>query len=176
MRTTHLRTGVRSGAGRHRIAGLTLVECLVYTSCVLVLLGAGGTAFHAAIASSAKLRQNADDIVHALKAGERWRADLRKATGPPALEQGLASRALAIPHKDGRITYLVVSNTVLRCTEPGDRCEVVFAAVKTSDFVRDPRQHVAAWRWELELPSRLKTARVRPLFTFTAVPPEGGAR
>lgn len=163
--------GARAGVA----GGIALIECLVYVSCMLVFIGAGGMAFHAAIASSAKLRQNADDIVHALKAGERWRADVRQATGPLTVEEGVAGRALYIPQEGRRISYLVVSNTVLRCSEPGDRCERVFGAVKTCEFVRDQRQKVASWRWEVELPARLKTARVQPLFTFTAVAREGKA-
>jgi hypothetical protein len=34
----------------------------------------------------------------------------------------------------------------------------------------DPRQHVRAWRWEVELAAYRKGARIRPLFTFVAVP------
>jgi hypothetical protein len=38
----------------------------------------------------------------------------------------------------------------------------------------DRREHVTAWRWELELATRtqgsVKPGRVRPLFTFVAVP------
>ena len=38
----------------------------------------------------------------------------------------------------------------------------------------DPREYVTAWRWELELQPRatgsVKPGRVRPLFTFLAVP------
>lgn len=33
----------------------------------------------------------------------------------------------------------------------------------------DPRHHVTAWRWEVELQAPQKAARVRPLFTFQAV-------
>jgi hypothetical protein len=158
------------------MAGLTLIECLVYVSCVLVLMGAGGAAFHAAIGSSAKLRQNSDDIVHALKAGERWRTDLRKASGAVKLEQAAGGHALHIPQKEGRVSYFVVSNVVMRCVDPGERCETIFPAVKTSEFIADAGQHVKSWRWELELPVRLKTARVRPMFTFAAVATEGGSQ
>jgi hypothetical protein len=38
----------------------------------------------------------------------------------------------------------------------------------------DPREYVTPWRWELELETRakgsVKPGRVRPLFTFIAVP------
>jgi len=46
--------------------------------------------------------------------------------------------------------------------------------VKLSWMQADPRARVTAWRWELELRPRLKgydkPGRVRPLFTFVAVP------
>ena len=46
--------------------------------------------------------------------------------------------------------------------------------VKSSTMAPDPRRHTTPWRWELELYPRAKgTAkprRVRPLFSFLAVP------
>jgi hypothetical protein len=35
---------------------------------------------------------------------------------------------------------------------------------------RDARERIVSWRWELELQSTQKVARVKPLFTFQAVP------
>jgi hypothetical protein len=43
--------------------------------------------------------------------------------------------------------------------------------VKNSKMEMDQRRQVTAWRWELELQSARKAARVRPLFTFEAVAP-----
>jgi hypothetical protein len=42
--------------------------------------------------------------------------------------------------------------------------------VKSSKIAHDPRQKVTAWRWEIELATRKKAVRVRPLFSFEAVP------
>jgi len=43
----------------------------------------------------------------------------------------------------------------------------------------DPRERVVAWRWELELRPRpsgsVKPGRIRPLFTFLAVPEKPAA-
>ena len=150
-------------------SGILLVECLVYLSCFFVALGAAFAVFHQTLSFSRDLRRNADDIARVLKAGERWRTDVRAATGRIVVEEGPGGRALRIPQPGGATTYLFVTNAVLRCADASERCETILSAVKESRFVSEPRQHVTAWRWDLELPSRLKAVRVYPLFTFTAV-------
>jgi hypothetical protein len=46
----------------------------------------------------------------------------------------------------------------------------VLSRVQTSAMQRIERGSVTGWRWELELAPLEKHARLRPLFTFTAVP------
>jgi len=150
-------------------SGILLIECLVYLSCFFVVLGAAFAVFHQTLGFSRDLRRNADDIARVLKAGERWRTDVRSATGRIAFEEGPGGRALRILKQGGATTYFFVTNAVLRCAAPTGRCETVLPAVKECRFVSEPRQRVTAWRWDIELPSRLKAARVHPHFTFTAV-------
>ena len=146
-----------------------LVECLVYLSCLFAVLGVAMTVFYQVLDFSRGLRRNAEDITRVLKAGERWRADVRAATDRLRVEEGLAGRALHIPQRDGRVSYLFVTNAVVRCTEKSGRCEMILLAAKECRFLPESRRQVTAWRWEVELPSRLKAVRVHPLFTFTAV-------
>jgi hypothetical protein len=47
--------------------------------------------------------------------------------------------------------------------------QVWLSNVKSSKMQSELRENVTAWRWELELKTVKKTARVRPLFTFEAV-------
>jgi hypothetical protein len=109
------------------------------------------------------LRRNADDIVRVMRAGERWRDDVRKATAPPhAIENGVA-----IPQPSGEIDYVFADGTVWR--QVAGARTIALKQVKASAMSVDPRQHVDAWRWELELTSPKKLVLVRPLFTFTAV-------
>jgi len=62
-------------------AGYLLIECLVYISVFAVLLGIGYGAFYVCWDYSKALHYATDDINAALHAGERWRADIRNATG-----------------------------------------------------------------------------------------------
>jgi len=162
--------GVNALRGRHSERGIMLIECLIYIAVVMVVIGAGLAVFFQALDFSRKLRANADDIVRAVRAGERWRADVRTATGPIRLEEGTAGLALHIPRKEGEVVYFAVTNVLVRCTVANDRCERLLAGVKNSAFHNDTLGAVQAWRWELELAGRMKAVRVAPRFTFAAVP------
>lgn len=152
-------------------SGILLIECLVYLACFFAVAGAALAVFYQALDFSRDLRRNADDVARVLKAGERWRADIRAATSEIRVGEGPGGYALEIPQRGGAVVYRFITNAVLRCAgEPG-RYEQVLPAAKECRFEREPRRHVTAWRWDVELPSRLKAARVCPLFTFTAVAP-----
>ncbi len=177
------RVAMRMGPRRHQagseraaegqpcspVSGILLIECLVYLACVFAVLGAALAVFYQTLDFSRDLRRNADEIARVLKAGERWRTDMRSATGRIAFEEGPGGRALRIPQQGGATTYFFVTNAVLRCDAATGRCETILPAVKECRFVSEPRQRVTAWRWDVELPSRLEAVRVHPLFTFTAV-------
>lgn len=152
-----------------REAGLMLVECIVYIACLFVVIGAATAVFIQVLDYTRGLRRNADDITRVLHAGERWREDIRTATGRPVLEPGSGGWALHIPRASGGITWMFVSHTVARCDDKSGRCETLLPAVKDTVMSREARKQVGAWRWELELPSRLRAVRVRPVFTFSAV-------
>jgi hypothetical protein len=153
-----------------RVRGYLLIECLVYMSVLLILLGVGYEAFYRCIQNSVALRRSADDIASALNAGERWRADLRAVKGMIRVEDTAAERILHLPGARGEVAYQFSRNAVLRRVGGGSWVRLL-AGVKSSSMKSDPRPNVIAWRWELELqPRSKKPGRVRPLFTFIAVP------
>src|SRR5438128_5034595 len=86
-----------------RQQGFMLVDCLVYLAIWAVVVGLAFSAFFRSMSYSKNLARNADDIAPALQAGERWREDVRAATGPFKLVTGQASveQALHIPQKTG---------------------------------------------------------------------------
>ena len=153
--------------------GYLLVEALIYIAVLVALLGAAYAAMYHGIESSIALRRNADDITSALHAGELWRADLRSATDQPRLENSDAGQVLYLDAPGGPIAYRFYTNAVSRRLDGGPWVRLL-PRVKSSAMTADPRQRVTAWRWELELQTRpsgsVKPSRVRPLFTFTAVP------
>ena len=143
--------------------GYTLIECLVYIVVLAVVLNLSFDAYYRYDQHTRNLRQNANDIVRILIAGERWRNDVRASTAPPhAIENGVA-----IPQRAGEIAYVFADGAVWRQTSK--RRVAVLKQVKVSIMSDDSRSHVNAWRWELELASPQKAVRVRPLFSFTAV-------
>jgi hypothetical protein len=132
------------------------------------------SAFYRCMSYSKNLARNADDIARALQAGERWREDVRAATGPFKLVSAEASvgQALHIPQKAGEVIYLFIDGAVLRQSGTNAPWIPALSGVKSSRMEKDERQRVVSWRWEVELKNKQKVARVRPLFTFQAVAPE----
>lgn len=149
--------------------GLLLVEVLVYLGVAALVTSLAVTTFFKAVDYARHLNRNANDITRALQAGERWRDTLRHATGAPTLvaEDG----ALRIPQAGGEVVYLFGEQTVFRKAAGDDRFVIELAQVKASRMVREARAHAAAWRWEVELATRLPSVRVRPLFTFIVPAP-----
>jgi type II secretory pathway pseudopilin PulG len=143
--------------------GYTLIECLVYIAMLAIVLNLSIMAFFRYNQHTNNLRRNADDITRALRAGERWRDDVRAAVAPPhVIENGLA-----IPQRSGEVAYMFADGAIWR-QAAGTR-SLVLKQVKASAMSDDSRPHVAAWHWELELVSPQKIIRIRPLFSFTAV-------
>src|SRR6185503_14269505 len=103
-------------------------------------------------------------------AGERWRADVRQATGAAQVDSRRVEPTLRLPTARGEITYRFSENRVLRRVNDGAWVPVL-ERVAASTMRSDQRSNVAALTWELELQARSKSpVRIRPLFTFIAVP------
>ena len=122
---------------------------------------------------SLALRRNVDDITSALHAGERWRADVRAATRQVRVEDTDDGRILLLEGPSTRVAYRFATNTISRRVGEGPWLRLL-PNVKSSAMTADPRDRVTPWRWELELQTRAtgsaKPGRIRPLFTFLAVP------
>jgi hypothetical protein len=149
--------------------GIVMIDALVYIGLTVVVLILAAAVFDKGMRESAGLQRNVADIERALKAGERWRADVRTATG--AIE--VNAQRMVIPHGKAPIVYEMGTNEVRRI-EGKQRTEVFLAGVQDSKMIPEQRGKVVGWRWELELERRRKEARVRPLFTFMAA--QGGVR
>ena len=143
--------------------GFTMIEMLVYIAVLAVVVNLAFFAYYRYDQQMRNVRRNADDIVRAMRAGERWRDDVRNATASPrAIEDGMV-----IPWRSGEIVYVFADGTVWRRAAGSQT--VALKNVSASTMSSDPRDRVSAWRWELELTSPKKTVLMRPLFTFTAV-------
>jgi hypothetical protein len=156
--------------------GYLLTEVLVYMALVFVILGLGYAAVYHYIDHSLVLRRSAEDIALALQLGERWRADVRAANSEIRLETTATEQRLYLASQQGKVAYRFSGGAISRRVGSG-AWSLLLPNAKASSMVAEPRQQVTAWRWELELQPRarasVKAGRVRPLFTFTAVPPTG---
>jgi hypothetical protein len=152
-------------------AGSLLIECLVYISVFAVILGLGIGAFYVCWDHSKALHYATDDITAALHAGERWRADVRHATGAIIGETAPGGERLRIPRGTNEIIYHFHAGEVRRQAAASDFSELLLARVKASEMVKETRGPVAAWRWELELAPRRKETRLPLAFTFEAAAP-----
>ena len=144
------------------IRAYILMEYLIYMGVLTVVLTLGFSALHHSREGYLALKRNTDDIVRALQAGERWRADVRAADGEPERVDG----GLQLERKAGVVTYRFAVGTIWR--EAGSEKTPFLKGVKSSRMFLDARQHARVWRWEVELASPQKVVRVRPLFTFQA--------
>jgi len=151
--------------------GFTLLELLTYMAVLAVVTTVAWLAYYACMAHSLGVLSNVDDITRTIKAGERWRADIRRATAPPKLVEG----TLHIPQADGEVVYQFSGKTVTRQRSQDPAPQPFLAKAKASRMQLDAGKRVASWRWEVELPSRTG-AQLRPLFTFRAVPTAVAAR
>ena len=148
--------------------GYLLIECLVYLSVIVVVLGLGLGAFYICWDYSKALHYATDDITAALHAGERWRADIRNATGKITVETTPEGEQLRIPHGTDQIIYNFNAGEVRRQIASSHFSELLLPKVKVSQMVTETRGPVAAWRWEVELTPRRKETRLPLWFTFEA--------
>jgi len=146
--------------------GFTLIECLVYMSVLGVILAIGSVAFYRCWDDNKSVTRNGNDIVRTLKAGEAWRAEMRQATGPIRT----VNATLRIPSGKQDVIYSFADGEVRKQIGENAPWKVILSNVKSSEMQSDQRAQVTAWRWEVELQSQRKNAKVHPLFTFEVVP------
>jgi hypothetical protein len=151
-----------------REAGILLVECLVYIAVFAILLGGATAAFYFCWDHSKALIYTTDDIASSLRAGERWRADVRGATGKISVETTAAGEVVRIPESGKEIIYRFESGEMRRQIAPENFSQLLLPKVKSSQMKMDARGGVTAWRWELELAQRRKEIHLPLLFTFEA--------
>jgi hypothetical protein len=149
-------------------SGILLIECMVYLAVFVILLGGATTVFYFCWDHSKALVYTTEDIASALRAGERWRTDVRAATGEISVETTATGEVARIPEKEKEVIYNFESGEMRRQIATENFSQLLLPKVKTSQMKMDARGRVAAWRWELELTERRKETELPLLFTFEA--------
>ena len=169
-----MNTSARKREGKRR--GMLLIEVVVYLAVFFVALGIATEAFYQCWSSSKALRRDADDVSRSVRAGERWRADVRGASGPILADSSDGAQTLRIPQAQGDVVYRFANSELRRRSTAGGREAVVLSNIKSSEMQSESKSFGVIWRWELELASkRARHSALRPLFTFEAVARGGGA-
>ena len=156
-------------AKTNRRAGITLVECLVYIAVLLVLLGLVFTAFTRLQQQSSYLKRNVEDISRVLRAGEQWRDEVRRSSAVGILVSDDVP-ILRLQHRSREILYAFQKDHIWRKELPEGEWKLFLKGVRTSEMRPETGRYTTAWIWDFELISAQKTVRLRPLFSFIAVP------
>jgi hypothetical protein len=156
-------------SARVHLAGITLIECLVYLAVFGILLGLGTAALFLCWDQTKAVAYATNDIESALRAGEHWRADVRAATGTISVETTGAGQIVTIPEGGKEICYRLAAGKLWRQTSPQVVSQLLLPNIKSSQMQSDPRGQVAAWRWELQLTERRHETHLPLVFTFEAV-------
>ncbi len=153
-----------------RQAGILLMECLVYIAVFALLTGIGTAAFYFCWDHTRAVVFTAGEINSALQAGERWRADVRSATGSISVEPTATGETVRIPKAKGEIRYRFENGELRRESTAPKTSWLVLPKVQTSEMKTELRFGVTAWRWELEVAPRRTEAALPLRYTFTATP------
>jgi len=156
-------------SSERRTSGMFLLECLVYISVFAILLGGATTVFYFCWDHSDALISTSNGIASSLHAGERWRADVRAATGKITIETNATGEVARIPEGARTISYRFESGEVRRQISASGNPQLLLANVRASKMEMDARGAVGAWRWELELFPCRKETHLPLMFTFEAV-------
>ena len=98
----------RSGGS---VFAFSLIECLVYIALFFIVLSVALGAYFRMDEQSRGFARNSADIVRAMQAGERWRADVRSATNAARFD---ADQELRLKTRGGEVNYYFRDGTVWR--------------------------------------------------------------
>jgi hypothetical protein len=159
----------RSISRTRRASGVLLLECLVYFVLFTIVLGGATTAFYICWNHSAALIRATGQIQSAIQMGERWRADVRAATGRITVQTNATGEIVQIPEGARVVSYRFESGNISRRSSAAGQPSWSLAHVNKSNMELDARGDVTAWRWELELVPARKETHLPLRFTFEAV-------
>ena len=149
-----------------------MIDCLVYMSLFGLVTALATSCAFKLERQSRILNRRSEEISRALKAGELWRADIRNATNEPALMAYRGRTMLRIATVEGEIFYYFEASSLWRKPAKAAQFGLFLPELKLCTILPDSRKNATGWICEMELASRIKQEKMRPLFTFRAVAPK----
>ncbi len=153
----------------NRRAGFLLVESLIYGGLFMGILGVGIVVFNDFQVRSLRLQRNTREIAQVLQLGEQWRQEVR-ASATIERSSDPTPAVLRINGTEKSVEYAVEDGALLKRTDGGQWIRLL-PSVAASTMTSEQRAHSRVWTWEIELASREKSPRLKPIFTFLAVQP-----
>lgn len=157
-------------------SGISLVQCLVYLAVLGIIISIGGYTVAKAWDQSRGLAHNTADIQRTLSIGEHWRTDIRAATGRIVSTNSESGQSVTIPTQSGEVAYEFREGELRRRADKSAPWICLYETVAASQMESFTQDGITAWRWEVELKSSYKKVRIRPQFTFIAVPTQRTAQ
>lgn len=151
-----------------RPAGILLIECMVYLAVFGILLGGGTTVFYFCWDHTRAIITTSHEVQDALLAGERWRADVRAATGKISVTPTATGETMTIPTGRKTVIYQRTGSELRREISGQNAPAIVPFKIAASEMEPAARNGATAWRWELQIAPRFKAARLPLRFTFAA--------
>jgi len=166
-----MKTRTAHPRARHR--GLLLLEVIVYLAIFALVLGMATEAFYQCWTSSAAFRRDTDELARALTVGERWRADVRAASGVITRSSDNGVATFRIPQTQGEVVYAFAESQIRR-SGPHAKDSVMLSHIKSSEMLPESQPFGVVCRWELELASKHpQKSALRPILSFQAVATSG---
>ena len=152
-----------------RRRAIALVECMVYIALVMLIVGLGLNMYLRLLGFHRDLERNNNDITRVLRAGEIWRADIRSAESVAVSTENDTTVRLELRNHDDLVSYRFEDETLWRSIGDGSAASPFLGGVADCRFIKETRDQVSAWRWEIHLKTKKKTVRIDPRFSFLAV-------
>jgi hypothetical protein len=151
---------------RESDSGATLVEVLVFFSLLLVFMAIGFAAYDRVWFESRRLEQRADAVRGLTQFGERWREDIRSASGPPLIH--VDGRGMDIPVGTRVVTWKFEGKPAfLSRTAQGERFQLAPWALSGGSFSRIPRPNCTGWATDIQFLASRSAPRP-PVLRFIA--------
>ncbi|HEV8544561.1 MAG TPA: hypothetical protein VGR78_19400, partial [Verrucomicrobiae bacterium] len=132
------------------------MEFMVYIGALSLVLSIAATAFYQFQMQSLHLRRNTHDIERVLRAGEQWRAEVRKsATAEMVSIEG--GEFLRLDYTTNEILYVFQNARVWRKASPERPWTPFLNEVQSSVMAIKRRTSLPVCSWELELKTAQKT-------------------
>ncbi len=148
---------------KHTKKYFMLIEALVYIAVLAMLLALSYQVFYKSLTGTRLLGRAGDDIVKVSQIGDKWRDEIRGAESVN-YKDGI----LSISKKDGEAFYSMKDGTLQYRVKDG-KWRTLYDRIVKCEFSEPPQDGFTAWEMLVELKSDRKKAKVRPLFSFTAV-------